>query len=283
MDLLPDTGDTGDAGPDSDLPDSSPDTLVDSAIPDASIDTSAADTYSDTFEVMPDTGVETPDAGEDIGFSDAGPVYPAPSVTSITPDKGDYGSSVKITSLSGIKFRSGATVKLSKEGQPDIPATLVNVVSTKKIECKFDLAGAVSGAWDVTVTNSDTISGTGKGLFFIKYPTPPNVNTIAPDRGASGELLTGVVITGNGFRPGANVKLSKEGSTDIKAGSTTVDGPTSIYFQIDLSGASEGRWDVAVENIDGQNAVLLSAFEVFYRPPMLSSITPSSAMNYSIV
>ena len=45
---------------------------------------------------------------------------------------------------------------MSKTGQADIEATNVQVVSSSKITCDFDLYGAAPGNWDVVVTNTDS-------------------------------------------------------------------------------------------------------------------------------
>jgi len=84
--------------------------------------------------------------------------YTAPTVTSITPNSGETNATVDITDLAGTGFLSGATVKLEKAGETDITATNVTVVSSTQITCTFVLTGAVSGAWDVLVTNTDTTS-----------------------------------------------------------------------------------------------------------------------------
>jgi hypothetical protein len=98
---------------------------------------------------------------------------PPPRVDSITPDSGVQSSDVEITDLAGADFESGATVRLSKFGQADVNATDVDVVSNAKITCVLDLAEAVSGAWDVVVTNPDGQSGTLPDGFVVTSPSPP--------------------------------------------------------------------------------------------------------------
>jgi C1A family cysteine protease len=94
----------------------------------------------------------------------------APTVTSITPNSGYYTETVHITNLAGTNFQSGATVKLTKSGQPNINGTSVSVVSESKITCDFDLNGAATGNWDVVVTNPDAQSGTLPYGFTVKAP-----------------------------------------------------------------------------------------------------------------
>jgi len=101
------------------------------------------------------------------------PEYPTPTVTSITPSSGTNDDVVNITNLKGSNFRNGATVKLigpsgsGETGAGTINATNVNVVSSTKITCKFDLTGAAAGSYKVTVTNDDGKSGSKAGIFTV--------------------------------------------------------------------------------------------------------------------
>ena len=61
-------------------------------------------------------------------------------VTSITPNTGMQGSTVAITNLAGTEFRPGATVRLTRSGSADIPATNVVVVSPTRITCQFGIS-----------------------------------------------------------------------------------------------------------------------------------------------
>ena len=93
-----------------------------------------------------------------------------PTVTSITPSSGAYTETVHITNLAGTNFEAGATVKLTKTGEPEIDATNVVVVSSSRITCDFDLNGAATGYWNVVVTNPDTQSGTLPNGFRVTAP-----------------------------------------------------------------------------------------------------------------
>lgn len=65
---------------------------------------------------------------------------------------------VNIKSLTGTGFQSGAMVKLTRSGQPDIFATNVIVVTSTKITCIFNLLNVAIGSWNVVVTNPDNKS-----------------------------------------------------------------------------------------------------------------------------
>jgi hypothetical protein len=78
----------------------------------------------------------------------------APIVTAIEPDKSPKNKVVPVV-VSGANFAVGAQLKLSLAGESDILATNVTVVSSGQLTGIFDLTGAKSGLWTVTVTNPD--------------------------------------------------------------------------------------------------------------------------------
>jgi len=99
--------------------------------------------------------------------------YPAPKVTSITPNSADNDGTVNITNLKGTNFRNGATVQLigpsgsGESGAGTINATNVNVASSTKITCKFNLAGAAAGSYKVKIENTDGKSGEKANVFTV--------------------------------------------------------------------------------------------------------------------
>lgn len=93
---------------------------------------------------------------------------PAPTITTITPASGVNTGTVSITNLAGENFVDGATVKLTKTGETDIDATSVVFVSSTKVTCDFDIDGAATNGWDVTVTNPDGQLGTLSAGFTVE-------------------------------------------------------------------------------------------------------------------
>jgi hypothetical protein len=210
--------------------------------------------------------------------------YPsAPNPTSMTPNNGTNDGPVSITDLAGTGFRTGATVKLSKAGN-DINATSVQVPTTTKITCTFDLTGASVGSWDLTVTNNDGQSGTLNAAFTITYPAPPNVVSVDPDTGGNDGQMFITNIAGTGFQEGASVVLTRTGQTDITATSVLVISPAQIGCSVDLTGAQLGKWNVTVKNDDSQEDTLADAFTVqFPGPPAPTGITPAEGVNDGII
>ena len=216
---------------------------------------------------------------------------PAPTVTGITPSSGTNDGVVSITNLAGTNFRSGATVSLKKEGESDIPGTGVNVVSSTKITCSFDLTGAAVGPWGIYIANDDGQTDTLAGGFTVEY-LPPTVASISPSSGNNLGTVHISALSGTNFRSGAQVRMERLGESGVNAASgidvspdglspasdiyvvesqiaatnVTVVSSTKITCDFDLTGAARGSWDVVVENDDGKSGRLTSGFLVCNTP-----------------
>ncbi len=104
--------------------------------------------------------------------------------------------------------------------------------------------------------------------------------TVTGDRALAAHFATAVVISamprysgdadsvhftdlhGSGFLPGATVKLTRAGSTEIAATGVVVVSHTQITCDLDLSAAATGAWNVTVINPDGGSGYLANAFFV---------------------
>ncbi len=208
---------------------------------------------------------------------------PPPAPQSITPSSGSNNGPVGITALTGSGFLDGATVKLSREGETDIPGTSVNVnVTTQTIMCFFALNGAKVGSWDVSVTNTDSQTGTLEDGFFIMYPAGPVITGISPSHGVNDGVFTISNIAGTGFQPGAAVNLTMAGQ-DAIPGTNVVVSPTQISADFDLTGKQTGWWNVVVTNDDGQFYSYEGGFQVRYPAPTVAGITPDKGNNNQVV
>ncbi len=187
----------------------------------------------------------------------------APIITGIAPSSGLNNGAVNITNLSGANFATGAAVKLSRSGQPDLIATNVTVVSNSKITCTFDLTGAVVGFWNVNVTNSDGRSGILPSAFevAISYPAP-TISSITPGTADNRGEVQITNLSGNYFRPGAGVTLSLVGQDNIIGYDVSVISSAKITCKFDLTNKQTGAWDVKVRNDDGQEGTLVSGFKI---------------------
>ncbi len=187
-------------------------------------------------------------------------IYPPQlTVSSITPGSGIPGATVSISNLAGTAFEAGATVRLTRTGQPDIVATNVVVASLTQITCRFALpVTAATGAWNVTVTNPGGASASLANGFAVN----PSVTSITPNRGAQNTTV-GFTIAGAGFEPNATVRLTRSGQPDLWATGVVVVSPTQLNgtFAIPLTAAT-GSWSVVVTNPGGTSAIKSSAFTI---------------------
>ncbi len=89
----------------------------------------------------------------------------------------------------------------------------------------------------MVVTNTDTQSGTLSNGFTVTNPAP-TVSGITPNSGVTGTTVNITNLAGTGFLPGATVKLTKSGSTDINASSVVVVSSDAdhLYLQSDRCG-----------------------------------------------
>ncbi len=191
---------------------------------------------------------------------------PAPTVVSISPDKGFNNQSIQVT-ITGSKFHKSAYVKLVKEGQADIMAANVQVSKTE-LTCTLDLNGKALGQWDVVVANIGSFSKKDKptvlkNAFTIEKPgvVSPVISAIKPAEGLNNASIN-VTITGSNFSNDAFVKLSKSGLGDIIGSDVKVDSDSQITCAFDLNNAKAGTYDLIVINSDGMSTSMAGAFQV---------------------
>ena len=227
--------------------------------------------------------VTNPDGQYDVLPAGFTIFYPeAPTVTGITPATGENSGTVGITDLAGTGFQPGASVKLTRSGQLDIPGTLVDVTSSSKITCEFNLSDAQTGTWNVVVANNDGQSATLAGAFTITYPAP-TLSEVIPDSGLNSGPVTITNLSGTGFLDGATVTLFRGGEPDIDAYPVTVETPERISCTVNLTGAEPGLWSIRVTNPDAQAAELPDVFTIVYPPPAVGGIAPTSGTVGEIV
>jgi hypothetical protein len=208
--------------------------------------------------------------------STATPVQSAgkPSIKRIIPDKGDAGTSVAVTDLTGNNFVAGAVVKLIRSGSADIVATNVRVLGLTSIMCTLPIpADATAGTWDLVVTNPDGQSATFTNLFSVHT----SGNTVVTTTISVGTIpVTGIdppfgiahnnipyTILGSKFQSGAKVKLHNSNKpADITGTNVVVQSATRIQCFFDIPANSIGNWDIIVTNPDGTTGTLAGGFEV---------------------
>jgi len=199
--------------------------------------------------------------------------HPAPTVSGVTPGSGTRDGVAYITDLAGNNFRTGAHVRLKKQGQQDILGIGVTVASPTRITCIFQLAGAQAGNWDVFVENDDGKSGTRKNAFEVKdagKKGTPNVDAVSPTSGPPG---TAVTITGSDFgdtRGSSAVGFNGVPATEYSSWSDT------RVVAVAPEGATTGKVVVITTNGESNKDV---AFDFLY--PTWYLAEGSSAWGYN--
>jgi alpha-tubulin suppressor-like RCC1 family protein len=113
--------------------------------------------------------------------------------------------------------------------------------------------------WTIpNVSSTHTVSVT----FSIVTNPSPTIANVKPNYGIVGSIDNFYIISGTGFLPGATVKLTRSGQSDIFAFGYEPISPTQIRCWISLLGAEAGLWNVVVTNPDAQHDTLTDGFTV---------------------
>ena len=187
----------------------------------------------------------------------AGPLAPAPTVTSVDPVGGPLAGGTVVT-ITGTGFQSGATVTFG-----GVAATNVTFGSATQITATSPANPA--GAVDVVVTNPDAQFGTLTAGYL--YANAPTVTSVSPVGGplAGGTVVT---ITGTGFQSGATVTFGGVAATSVTFGSATQITATSPAH-------AAGAVDVVVTNPDTQTGTLTAGY-LYANAPTVLSVNPTS-------
>jgi hypothetical protein len=107
---------------------------------------------------------------------------PTPVVADIVPQKGGAGADLTGVIISGEDFVGpGASIKLKKIGETDIPASNVTVVDAGQIICNISIPlGAGPGLYDVELENGDGQIAVGVAMFEVAVDVPNSPVDITP-------------------------------------------------------------------------------------------------------
>jgi hypothetical protein len=208
-----------------------------------------------------------PDGGSDEGVFT---VNNAPTATSTNPSSRAQGTSNQTVAIKGTNFESGAGLAASFSGT-GITVNSTSFVSSTEVSANVTIAPNASiGARNVTVTNPDTTSATGTGIFTVS--AAPTVGSTSPSSRGQGASKQTVAIKGTGFATGASVSFG----AGVTVESTTVVSSTELSSKVSIeSAASPGVRTVTVTNADGGVGSLVGGFTVI-SAPNVTSISPSS-------
>jgi len=151
-----------------------------------------------------------------------------------------------------------------------VPRTLVESVYPVKItHVQISAIPVVTPTAYVTV--STTISGNA-----------PSISGISPASGANNVALS-MTVTGDNFRSGATVKLTRAGYPAIYATGVSVSSSTEIDCTFTFSNAEKGSYNLEVTNPDGRSATREGAFTLGDAPPIIGGVSPSQgALNETL-
>jgi photosystem II stability/assembly factor-like uncharacterized protein len=175
---------------------------------------------------------------------------PGPDIVSIVPSPAPEGYEVAITGCDFGVEQGSSYVSLG-----DVQAGGYPSWSDTQIVVK--VPAGIEEEVAVTVT---TPEGTSNPVSFTSLGEV-SVTSVAPTQAMQHTLALNLSIGGNGFMPGAGVRLEKDG-TVIEAFSTTVDSSEELVSAFSLFGVEPGTYDVVLTNPGGQEARLEDAFTV---------------------
>jgi len=98
-----------------------------------------------------------------------------PIVDWISHGKGNNSDILRDFTIKGFNFQTGATVKLSRQGESDINVTDVMVENSNEIKCNIDLRNATIGYWNVNVTNPNGQLETFPNCLEVIIASPKNI------------------------------------------------------------------------------------------------------------
>ncbi|OBY79932.1 hypothetical protein BBG47_08585 [Paenibacillus sp. KS1] len=186
--------------------------------------------------------------------------YPAPTITTVTPDKAKIAGGEKIK-IAGEHFRPGLKVIIG-----GIEASDVSLVNDKEIDATVPVGK--QGQTTLQVINDDRQAATAP----FNYLADPEVSKIDP---TSGPLAGGtkIMITGKYFLPGIKVKVGENYSP-------TVTYHSDVYLHaVTPAGVKPGLVNITIENPDGTQSELKDAFR-YNEPPKLElkSVSPAEGI-----
>lgn len=116
------------------------------------------DTFTNIFTVHRDTAAVTTANPAKTG---------AVNITSIDPPFSPSSGRQEFT-ITGSRFKNGATVTLKKTDSPDIEAVVVVVNSDTNMRCFFQIPTGTNGFWDIVINNMDGTYGKWTGGLEIR-------------------------------------------------------------------------------------------------------------------
>lgn len=185
--------------------------------------------------------------------------FPAPTLTSISPNTVTQGQSNVSITLSGTNFLTSPTCNFGA----GITVNSCTYNSSTQITANISVGvSAALGTNNVTVTNTDSQSATLASALAIQAAVAnpaPTLASSAPSAGTQAQSNLNVVLTGTNFLPNPICSFG----TGITVNSCTYNSATQITANISIaSTAAAGASNISIQDTDGQVATLASGFTV---------------------
>ncbi|MGG4107875.1 IPT/TIG domain-containing protein [Paenibacillus lautus] len=197
------------------------------------------------------------------GFTyDAPPVYPAPVITSLTPNLGNMRGGY-IVDIFGTDFQKDATVIFG-----NTPLTLAAYMSPTNVRVRVPVS-AIAGSVDVTLTNPDGKSSNLVNAFTYQEDIP-SISALTPNKGPLAGGTT-VYIDGSYFASGLTVSMN---NSNI---SYTYVSSSRIRITTPASGVA-GPVEIKITNPSGLSAVATFTYEAPppLPAPVITAVSPAS-------
>jgi PKD repeat protein len=231
--------------------------------------------------------VENP-GGASAFKADAYTVYPALTVTSITPAEGSIGTTISAV-ITGTGFIPGATIATLEKPVP-LPyrwhyirgtPVITPTDSPTQMTCEFRFESTaeyeVAGTYSLRVETNEGAEGAlaRKDPAFVVHG-PIRIDSISPNTGALGQTLSTVYVRGANFIQGAEVYL-EDGSHLLDfidaTDETVIDSGATIRCSLAIpADVHSTSYTLHVSNPGASTAYKLDAFTVTASPP---TVTPS--------
>jgi Concanavalin A-like lectin/glucanases superfamily len=195
----------------------------------------------------------------------------------IVPDHG--GDTGTVTArIFGNGFQEGATVKLLRDGQPDIVGRSVRVDDSSTIVTTFDLVGVERGSWDVVVTNPDGVAFTVPGGFTVEAGLVPGlwVDVLGLNAIRRGRQQTFYIISGN------------NSNTDAYDNLLEIRIPSEIHYDMPISRFDFGIPELTAEPnfpfgtiINGEETIVIWMYSIPAQSNVVIPLTVTIPTSYS--
>jgi hypothetical protein len=133
-----------------------------------------------TFSTMADCtatffAVTAYNAAGDSGYSNEISSWPRPALASVNPTEAERGATISLV-ISGNNFEPGASVVVSNSG---VTVNSVTRNSCGQITASITIGGSAPfGTGDVSVVNTNGVTGTSSGVFSVVGSPLPNVDNL---------------------------------------------------------------------------------------------------------